>query len=194
MPPAALLSRYWAPGWNSVQSLNKFQIEVAGLLKGGPMGQLLIGGDGPQGDGASIGAPAYYGRVPPAFVAREAEWLLVPAWHIYGSEELSVHSPGVRELAARAYLGLSPEDAARIHVTEGQTVVVSVNGEELRLPVALKAGCAGGTALYPAGLSGAQVVAHPVWVRLKAGPLPAALGAVASGASGGTRSGEGAQA
>ena len=29
-PPSALQTRFWAPGWNSVQSLNKFQSEVAG--------------------------------------------------------------------------------------------------------------------------------------------------------------------
>ena len=29
-PPAPLISRYWSPGWNSVQALNKFQQEVGG--------------------------------------------------------------------------------------------------------------------------------------------------------------------
>ncbi len=198
MPPAALLSRYWAPGWNSVQALNKFQIEVAGLLKGGAIGRLLIGGEraGSQGDGRSGAGPAYFERIPAAFAAREAEWLLVPAWHIYGSEELSVHSPGVRELAARPYLGLSPADAARIQVTEGQTVIVTLNGEELRLPATLKPGCASGVALYPAGLSGASLVALPAWVKLKAGPLPAPGGVPAGAArtGGSPRSSEGAQA
>ena len=36
-PPAALIPRYWAPGWNSVQALNKFQEEV-----GGPLSEVVI--------------------------------------------------------------------------------------------------------------------------------------------------------
>ena len=38
-PPAPLISRYWSPGWNSVQALNKFQQEVGGPLKGGDPGK-----------------------------------------------------------------------------------------------------------------------------------------------------------
>ncbi len=38
-PPAPLISRYWSPGWNSVQALNKFQQEVGGPLKSGDPGK-----------------------------------------------------------------------------------------------------------------------------------------------------------
>ena len=41
-PPAPLISRYWSPGWNSVQALNKYQQEVGGALKGGDPGKRLI--------------------------------------------------------------------------------------------------------------------------------------------------------
>ena len=41
-PPSALIPRFWAPGWNSVQSLNKFQQEVGGHLRGGDPGMRLI--------------------------------------------------------------------------------------------------------------------------------------------------------
>ena len=41
-PPSALIARYWAPGWNSVQALNKFQQEIGGLLRGGDPGERLI--------------------------------------------------------------------------------------------------------------------------------------------------------
>jgi NADH-quinone oxidoreductase subunit G len=41
-PPAPLIPRYWSPGWNSVQALNKFQQEVGGLLKGGDPGIRLM--------------------------------------------------------------------------------------------------------------------------------------------------------
>lgn len=41
-PPPALIPRFWAPGWNSIQSLNKFQQEIAGALIGGNPGRRLI--------------------------------------------------------------------------------------------------------------------------------------------------------
>jgi NADH-quinone oxidoreductase subunit G len=41
-PPAPLVPRYWSPGWNSVQALNKFQQEVGGRLKGVDPGKRLI--------------------------------------------------------------------------------------------------------------------------------------------------------
>jgi NADH-quinone oxidoreductase subunit G len=41
-PPPALIARYWAPGWNSVQALNKFQQEIGGPLRGGDPGVRLI--------------------------------------------------------------------------------------------------------------------------------------------------------
>ena len=43
IPPAPLIPRFWAPGWNSVQALNKFQTEINGLLMGGEVGKRLIG-------------------------------------------------------------------------------------------------------------------------------------------------------
>src|SRR5262249_51446711 len=34
-PPSPLIPFFWAPGWNSVQSANKYQQEVGGPLRGG---------------------------------------------------------------------------------------------------------------------------------------------------------------
>ena len=41
-PPSALIPRFWAPGWNSPQAMNKFQTEVGGPLRGGDPGRRLI--------------------------------------------------------------------------------------------------------------------------------------------------------
>ena len=40
--PSSLMPFVWSPGWNSNQSLQKFQAEVDGPLKGGPSGVRLI--------------------------------------------------------------------------------------------------------------------------------------------------------
>ena len=39
---------------------------------------------------------AYFTTIPAAFARREAEWLVVPIDHIFGSEELSLRRPRSR--------------------------------------------------------------------------------------------------
>ncbi len=84
-PPAPLISRYWSPGWNSVQSLNKFQQEIGGPLQGGDPGKRLIE---PEQDKK----PTYFSALPAA-----GEQAFVPEHHIFGSEELSAYAAAIRE-------------------------------------------------------------------------------------------------
>ncbi len=89
-PPAALISRYWSPGWNSVQALNKFQQEVGGPLTGGDPGKRLIE---PKPDNE----PAYFTDVPGKTM--EGQERTSPQYDIFESEELSAHSPAIIERA-----------------------------------------------------------------------------------------------
>src|SRR6185312_14740393 len=61
--PSALVPYFWAPSWNSVRAVNKFQDEVGGSLRGGDPGVRLI-----EPTGA---APRYFDRVPEAFAKRD---------------------------------------------------------------------------------------------------------------------------
>ncbi len=108
-PPGALIARYWAPGWNSVQALNKFQSEVGGPLRGGDPGRRLI-------EPAPVKQVTYFREAPPPFQAPGDRWLMVPIHHIFGSEELSVLSPGVAELAPRALSRLEPRGRRQTQV------------------------------------------------------------------------------
>jgi NADH-quinone oxidoreductase subunit G len=126
-PPPSLIPRYWSPGWNSVQALNKFQEEVGGLLIGGSAGRRLIG--------PSIDAQvAYFRDILNAFAPIEDEYLAVPLYHIFGSEELSNLSPPIRERAPEPYLALNPSLAERLGVLEGEMVQINVLDGSLRLP------------------------------------------------------------
>lgn len=172
-PPSALIPRYWAPGWNSVQSLNRFQQEVGGALRGGNPGVRLI--EPPAQDGRSQGpgqeaiAPnqtKYRGVSPPAFVRRAGEWLLLPSYHIFGSEELSALSPPIAELAPRPALALGLEDAAELGLTDGDAVQIAV-GEVLHtLPLRIEDSLPRGVAGWPAGLVGAPWLALPTMAAL----------------------------
>jgi NADH-quinone oxidoreductase subunit G len=258
-PPSALIPRFWAPGWNSIQSLNKFQDEVAGPLRGGNPGKRVIGTPSPHGSNvggdsapsgstamgqataqksASTGAPApaagpaegaalagkesaatgkgeaegadrrgeakdrpggpeatgtpsageekenkpeaepkqpalqphYFTEMPPAFNPRTGErqphWLIVGLPHIFGSDELSVLSPGIAELAPKPYVALNPDDAARLDWQEGREVELSLGGQPRRVLVHLRPEFPQGVAGIPTNLPGLRGIALPMWSRL----------------------------
>jgi len=119
-PPSSLISRYWSPGWNSVQALNKFQQEVGGLLRGGDPGKRLL-------ESSSSGRTEFFQRVPDAFNYKNNEWLVVPLYHIFGSEELSFLSPGIAQRAPKPYIALNPEDALRINASRGEMAEISTD-------------------------------------------------------------------
>ncbi len=151
-PPAALIPRFWAPGWNSIQSLNKFQEEIAGPLRGGDPGCRLL-------EPTQAEKIAYFEEIPPAFRRREDEWLALSFHHIFGSEELSVLTPGVAERAPGPYVALNPKDAASLGTDAGREVRLAADGAEYRLPVKLVDSLPPGTAGVPVGLAGFEGMA-----------------------------------
>jgi NADH-quinone oxidoreductase subunit G len=160
--PAALFSFYWAPSWNSVQALNKFQEEVGGPMRGGDPGVCLIA---PQ-----PGAAAPYARdVPPPFARRDGEWLVVPQYRIFGSEELSALAPAIAERIEKPTLALTPQDAASLGVAADDIVAVVLDGERHSLPVALRPELPRGVAALSVGLPGEAGLTLPAWARLAPG-------------------------
>ena len=155
-PPSALISRFWSPGWNSPQAINKFQIEVGGHLHGGDPGRRLI-------EPKQNVKPAYFNDVPASFEPREGELLVVPLYHIFGSDELSVLSPGIAEQSPQPYLALNPSTAASLQVGDGEAVEITLDGVARSLPVKLSPTLPEGTAGLPVGLPGLCGVALPVW-------------------------------
>ncbi|MCC6731078.1 MAG: NADH-quinone oxidoreductase subunit NuoG [Chthonomonadales bacterium] len=165
-PPAPLIPRFWAPGWNSIQALNRFQEEVAGPLRGGDPGIRLI-------EPAVGAAPTYYAQPPAAFTPTADEWLLTPAHHVFGSEELSVLAPGVAERAPAPYVGLAPADAARLGAGEDDGIDVTIGDRRLRLPARIRPGLPPGVAALPVGLASLPMPSLPARARLALAP-PAA--------------------
>ena len=126
-PPSPLINRYWAPGWNSVQSLNKFQSEVGGPLYEENPGIKLIEPSDPS-------VPRYFTAVPESFRPREGSWSILPLWRIFGSEELSAEAQSLAERIPTASLALHPDDARKLAVQAGGLVQVTVAGRPSRLP------------------------------------------------------------
>lgn len=152
--PGALIPFFWSPGWNSIQSTNFYQKEVGGPLRGGDPGVRLFGPSPPNGQ-------PYFRAVPGGFQPREGEWLLVPIYHMFGSEELSRSALAIAELATKAYVAVNGSDLA-----EGTEVEVTLPNGTLRLPVHIRPDLPRGVAGLPAGVPPVAGFALPAWGRI----------------------------
>ena len=161
--PSPLIPYFWAPSWNSVQSLNKLQEEIGGPLRGGDPGVRLI-------EPISGASPPYYGGVPPGFVARQGEWLIVPLHEIFGSEELSRLAAAVAERVPAPYLALRPDDATSLDLTDGGVAAVRFASTSCRLRVRVQGGLPAGVAGIVAGLPDSAGVLLPAWGKVAAAP------------------------
>ncbi len=161
-PPGALQPFFWTPGWNSIQAVNKFQSEIGDALRGGDPGVRLF--EPSQGG-------TYFTSIPPAFARREAEWMVIPIEHIFGSEELSLQAPAVAELAPGAYLSMNATDAAGLHM-DGQAgeVEIELGGAKQRLRLKVLPALPSGIAGIPAGLTALRGEELPAWGRIERAP------------------------
>lgn len=165
--PPALAPSYWAPGWNSPQAITKFQQEIGGALRGGDPGVRLIE---PKAGGKWV----YYAAAAESKASKKKGVLTgTPVQHIFGSDELSVHSTGLAELAPGAYVALHPDDAAVLGLAEGAMASVTAGDTRLEAPVRLRADMARGVAGVPVGLPGMPFAALP-------GPVTVGKGEAAS--------------
>lgn len=118
--PSSLMSYSWSPGWNSNQSIQKFQDEAGGEIKGGSAGVRLIT--------PGHGVEAHTNSVPEAFQPSSTKLLLVPVYRVFGSDELSAKAPAIAELAGEPQLILCPEDASNFQVVEGDGIAITAAG------------------------------------------------------------------
>jgi NADH-quinone oxidoreductase subunit G len=160
MPPASLITRVWAPGWNSAQALNKYQTRVGGPLRGGDPGVRLI-------EPANEERAPYFPEVPEAFARRDDMLLIMPDYLIYGSEPLSMKSKAVASRAPEPYLGMSPADMELLEVDEGEDISVRIGGTMHHLRVAKRPALPDGVATLPAGLDDLSVLSLPEWGRVR---------------------------
>ena len=146
-PSFSLNPRYWAPGWNSLQSEHLFTSPEPTIRCLSPY------------------PSRYFDQVPDPFRYRPGEWLVLPAFHIFGSDELSMLSPSIRSLAPPPYLSINSALAGRLGLKEGQKVRLSLQLDEL--PLRLDPKIPEGIALIPWGLPGMPMVQTPVWATIR---------------------------
>jgi NADH-quinone oxidoreductase subunit G len=126
--PASLMPYLWSPGWNSTQSLQKFQAEVDGPLKGGNAGQRLFDS---SRESVDLQVKVTHPR------GKKDKWRLMPVHRVHGSEELSAHTEEIAELAGEAFVSIDAQLAQQLGVAEGEGVVLSSADQEICLQVKL---------------------------------------------------------
>ncbi len=156
----ALIPIFWAPAWNSVQATNKFQQEVGGPLRGGDPGVRLLE---PQ-SGAS---PSFFISIPKSFEPRTGEWLALPLYHIFGSDELSSQAAALSQRVPLPYIALGTGDAKDLGFRPDQKATVEIGANVYQLPVKIEQGLAEGTVGIPVGLQGLEGIVTPSWCRIR---------------------------
>lgn len=159
IPPAPLIQRFWTPGWNSCQSVNKFQSEINGPLNGGDPGQRLI-------EPSTHNAWSYFRNIPKTNEHQDNKWLMIPKFHIFGSEELSSLGASISERIPQPYVGLNPQDAESLGKQEGEQVVIAGESFSTSLPVQIIESLPTGIIAIPVGISNLDGIALPKWVRI----------------------------
>jgi NADH-quinone oxidoreductase subunit G len=150
IPPAALTGFYWSPGWNSPQAINKYQIEVGGPMHDGDPGRRLLFPEDNQktaflpGDSETVSA------------SKDA-LTVICMHHIFGSDEISVYAPSIKQSMPAPYINMNAKEAEKYHLSENNTVELTVNNQTLQLVLKINHTLADGLVGIPAGFPGLDI-------------------------------------
>ena len=158
LPPSSAIPFFWSPGWNSVQSVNKYQEEVGAALRGGDPGVRLL-------EPSKNPTATYYDGVPEAFKPSAGHLLIVALHHIFGSEEQSNKSKSVAQRIPKPYVMVNAGDAVNLKLKEGSNLNFEVDKHIYSLPVKISADIPTGVGGIPYGLISCSEL--PAWGILK---------------------------
>jgi NADH-quinone oxidoreductase subunit G len=144
-PPSPIIPIFWSPGWNSQQSINKFQIEVGGPLHGGDPGIRLI-------EPTEKETITYFRDLREEEKVGVSRLVAEPGYHIFGSEELSRRADGIASLIPGPYIGMNPETAEKGGWKEDDPMLLELDYETYEVDLKLVAGLADQIVLVPVGL------------------------------------------
>jgi NADH-quinone oxidoreductase subunit G len=159
LPPSSLVPFYWTPGWNSVQAMYNYLDEPNGSMKGGDPGVRLI----EPGEGHNN---PYFKTGPQAFEYKKDEWLIVPVYQIFGSEELSSAGSAVAERIQEPFLYLNQKDADIFIIKDGELIQLEVRGSKLRIKARIENSIQQGMAGLSVNLPGMQFIDLPCHGKL----------------------------
>jgi len=146
-PPSSLVPFYWTPGWNSVQAMYNYLNEPNASMKGGDPGIRLIE---PIEDIKNI----YFKQGSQISEAKNDEWLIVPVYQIFGSDELSSNSPSILQRIQEPFVLINQKDAGKIDMNDGDTVQLEILKTKFKVKVKIENSIVHGVAGLSVNLPG----------------------------------------
>lgn len=118
----------WAPGWNSPQAWNKFQDKIGGHLYYGDPGISLLKKN-------NYSACSWFSMIPASFKidGNYKKWLIVPYWHLFGSEEMSQKSEYIQKCMSKPYAMFNILDAKKLNIKENMLITLTCMDQKLCL-------------------------------------------------------------
>ena len=158
-PPSSMVPFYWSPGWNSVQALNFYLDEPNGSMKGGDPGIRLI-------DNSGKTEVEYFTPSEMTFKPVKGEWLIVPVYRIFGSEELSLKAPSVKERIDQPFLVLNPKDAEKNKVKDNDLLNIFISERSIEVKIKIQESLAEGVAGLSVNLPGMPFLELPGYGKI----------------------------
>lgn len=131
IPPASATAFYWSPGWNSVQSLNKFRNEITQGRQAEEPGFRLL--EPAQGKLLSL----FDDKIEEE--SSQQKWKVVPLPHIFGSDEFSSKSEAIQGRCPQASVTLNKQQAEQLNISDQGQVTILVEDMEVSLKANLAA-------------------------------------------------------
>lgn len=152
----------WAPGWNSASGSGGHTDDEANPAE---VSEVLLIGAGRD----AVSESRFFDRIPAAFERRPGEWLLVPVYCLFGSEELSALAPAIAERMEKPCLSLNTQDAEALGCGGGDEIRVTAGSRSFCLPLVIDPSLPAGVAGVPSGVPGFEWMALPQWGRIASG-------------------------
>jgi NADH-quinone oxidoreductase subunit G len=159
MPPSSMIPFFWSPGWNSVQSVNKYQEEVGASLRGGDPGIRLLHAN----PNSTI---KYFTDSPEVFQPMDDHLWIVPMHHIFGSDELSNHSKPVISRIEKADMLINEGEMITLVLRDNDLLSLELDGQVYELPVKSSKTLPRGIGAVPFGMEGLHFADLPAWANI----------------------------
>ena len=153
-PPSSLVPFYWTPGWNSVQAMYNYLDEPNGSMKGGDPGIRLI----EPNDG---NANFYFNLSSQPIKLQRDEWLIVPVYQIFGSEELSSLGSAMAQRIQEPFVFLNRKDIEIIGVKDGDIIQLEISKNKFKIKVRVEDSLQHGIAGLSVNLPGMNFIELP---------------------------------
>lgn len=141
----------WFPGWNSVQSWNKHQDEIGKKLRYGDPGIKIL----------KINKNSklkWFYNIPDDINYNKKQWLIVPYYHLFGSEEMTQLSPSIKKLSPKPYAIINDMDINYLNnYLNNKMIQFNYLDQKFCLPVRFSKKLKSGLIGLPIGLKGIPI-------------------------------------